>query len=30
MFDYFPKSLAKKNVQKTIFYPKDTFRQIYD
>lgn len=27
---YFPKSLAKKKVQKTIFYPKDTFRQIYD
>ena len=27
---YFPKSLAKKNVQKSVFYSKDTFRDIYD
>jgi hypothetical protein len=27
---YFPKSLAKKNVQKTVFYPQHTFRNIYD
>jgi hypothetical protein len=27
---YFPKSLVKKDIKKTIFYPKDTFRNIYD
>lgn len=27
---YFPKSLAKKNVQKTIFYSKTNFDEIYD
>jgi len=27
---YFPKSLAQKDVKKTIFHPTDTFRTIYD
>lgn len=27
---YFPKSLVKKSVQKTVFSPKDSFRVIYD
>ena len=27
---YFPKSLAKKDVKKTVFYPNDHFRAIYD
>jgi hypothetical protein len=27
---YYPKSLAKKSVQKSIFSPKDSFRNIYD
>ena len=26
---YYPKSLAKKNVQKTVFYPSDTLDNIY-
>lgn len=27
---YFPKSLATKDVKKTVFYPSDDFRTIYD
>lgn len=27
---FFPKSLAKKSVQKTVFTSKDTFQDIYD
>lgn len=27
---YFPKSLAQKDIKKTIFYPSDNFRTIYD
>ena len=27
---YFPKSLAQKDVKKTVFHPTDNFRGIYD
>ena len=27
---YFPKSIAQKNVKKTVFHPTDNFRTIYD
>ena len=27
---YFPKSLAQKDVKKTVFHPTDSFRTIYD
>jgi len=27
---YFPKSLAKKEIKKTIFYSNNDFRSIYD
>ena len=27
---YFPKSLVKKDLKKTVFHPSDTFRTIYD